>query len=139
MGLPVRQRRVLDHIDRTLRGSDPGLASLYAVFGRLTRDEEMPRIEQLRQGALAWLSWVSLILAAIGNRLHLHVRLRSRQRIILFYPLAVALAVGSIVVAARSGADRGCLPVRAVDAAKNVAKSTLCRQPSIMSPLTYGH
>ena len=43
MGLPVRQRRVLERIESTLRGSDPKLAALYAIFARLNRDEEMER------------------------------------------------------------------------------------------------
>lgn len=141
MGLPVRQRMALEDIDRALRRSDPRLAALYAIFGRLTRDEAMPRIEQLRRGTLAWLAWIGVALAVAGARLHLRVplRLRPRQRVILFYPLAIAVAVGSIVFAARSGSDRTCLPVRAAAAAKNVAKSSLCRPTSVVTPLTYGH
>ena len=56
MGLPVRQRRVLEEIESALKGSDPKLAALYAIFARLNRDEEMPRIEELRHRALATLA-----------------------------------------------------------------------------------
>ena len=136
MGLPVRQRMKLDHIDRALRGTDPKLAALYTVFGRLTRDEEIPRIEQLRHGIAARLAWLRLVLAAVGRRLH--IRFRPRQRIVLFYPLAIALTVGSIVLAVRSGPARSCLPTRTVAAAKNVAKSSLCRPPGYVPPLNYG-
>jgi 4-amino-4-deoxy-L-arabinose transferase-like glycosyltransferase len=136
MGLPVRQRMKLDHIDRTLRGTDPRLAALYAIFGRLTRDEEIPRFEQLRHGVMARLAWLRLVLAAIGRRLH--IRIRPRQRIVLFYPLAIALAVGSIVLAVRSGPAKSCIPTRTVAAAKNVARSSLCRSPSYAPPLNYG-
>lgn len=140
MGLPVRQRMALDDIDRALRGSDPRLAALYAIFGRLTKNEEIPRIEQLRHGALAWLAWIGVVLAAAAARLHLRnpTRHRPRQRVILFYPLAIAVAVGSIVLVARSGSDRTCLQDRTVAAAKNVAKSSLCRPQRVMSPLPYG-
>ncbi|MGH3300813.1 MAG: hypothetical protein ACRDOK_03840 [Streptosporangiaceae bacterium] len=138
MGLPVRQRMKLDHIDRTLRGTDPRLAALYAIFARLTREEEIPRIEQLRHGVMARLAWLRLVLAAIARRLHIRFRFRPRQRIVLFYPLAIALTVGSIVLAVRSGPTRSCLPVRSVAAAKNVAKSSLCRPPGYISPLNYG-
>jgi hypothetical protein len=159
MGLPARQRRVLDHIDRALRGSDPRLVAMYSIFDRLTRGEPLPRFEQLRSGLLTRLTLLVAILATIATHLHIRVGvrrpvrvgrrahangrvrakrrlwLRPRQRAILLYPLAIALTVGSIVLAARSGPDRGCLPVRAVAAAKNVAKSTLCPPGTLM----YGH
>lgn len=184
MGLPARQRRALDHIDRALRGSDPRLAAIYAIFGRLVQEEPLPRFEQLRSGLLARLARLGMILAALCSHLHIRfwarrrvrarthiragthsrartysraraqsrtraqsrartrvrprLRLRPRQRAILLYPLAIALAIGSIVLAARSGPDRNCLPVRAVAAAKNVAKSSLC-QPGTLRPVTYGH
>ena len=142
MGLPVRQRRALDHIDRALRGSDPRLAALYAIFGRLVREEPIPRFEQLRSGLLTRLALLGVIFAAIASHLHIRFRfrprLRPRQRAILLYPLAIALAIGSIVLAARSGPDRSCLPVRAVAAAKNVAKSSLCHPPGSLSPVMFG-
>jgi hypothetical protein len=137
MGLPVRQRRKLDHIDRTLRGTDPKLAAFYAIFGRLTRDEEIPRFEQLRHGLAARLAWLRLVLAAIARRLH--IRIRPRQRIVLFYPLAIALTVGSIVLAVRSGPVRACLPSRTAATAKNFTRANLCRPTSYTSPLNYGH
>jgi hypothetical protein len=144
MGLPVRQRRVLDRMDRTLRGTDPRLAALYAIFGRLTLGEEIPRFEQLRHGIvlrlgriMARFGWLRRILAAIGRRLHIR-RVLPRQRIVLFYPLAIALTVGSIVLAVRSGPVRSCMPVRTVAAGKNVARSHLCHDQRY-APLTYGH
>jgi hypothetical protein len=137
MGLPVRQRMKLDHIDRTLRGTDPKLAALYAIFGRLTREDEIPRFEQLRHGLAARLAWLRMILAAIGRRLH--IRFRRRQRIVLFYPLAIALTVGSIVLAVRSGPVKSCLPSRAAAAAKNVTRSNLCHPTSYITPVNYGH
>lgn len=163
MGLPVRQRRALDHIDRVLRGSDPRLVAMYSIFDRLARGEPLPRFEQLRSGLLTRLILLGAILGTIASHLHIRFRprrrvrvgqraqvrrragsrrllgLRPRQRAILLYPLAIALTVGSIVLAARSGPDRSCLPVRAVAAAKNiVARSSLC-PPGTVSPVTYGH
>jgi hypothetical protein len=136
MGLPVRQRMVLDRMDRTLQGTEPRLAALYAIFCKLTRDEEMPRFEQLRHGLSARLGWLRRALAFIIRPLH--TRFRRRQRIVLFYPLAIALAVGSIVLAVRSSPTKSCLPVRAAAATKNAAKSSPCG-PQDYVPLTYGH
>jgi hypothetical protein len=132
---------------------------MYSIFDRLARGEPLPRFEQLRSGLLTRLALLGAILATIASHLHIRararhpvqvgrggharrgararrrLRLRPRQRAILLYPLAIALTVGSIVLAARSGPDRGCLPVRAVAAAKNVAKSSLCPPGTLM----YGH
>lgn len=136
MGLPVRQRRVLGRIESTLRGSDPKLAALYAIFARLTRDEEMPRAEQLRHRALLVLAWLGRIPMVIGARLHF--RLVPRQRAVLLFPLAVALAVASIVFAVRSSSG-ACTPVKSVAATKTVTKTTnLCRTP-VLPGLTPGH
>jgi len=137
MGLPARQRRVLERIEGTLRGSDPRLAALYAIFARLTSDEEMPRIEQLRHSALAALARLQFLLAAFLARLH--IRLVPRQRAALFFPLAIALAAASIVFAARSSSGAGCTPARAAAAAIEAAKSKLCRPPATLSPLNFGH
>jgi hypothetical protein len=134
MGLPVRQRKVLERIENALRGSDPKLAALYAIFARLTRDEEMPRVEQLRHRALLVLAWLRLIPAAIGSRLHF--RLLPRQRAVLFFPLAIALAVTSIVFAARSSSGM-CTPTKSVAATKTVAKTDLCKTPPLTG-LNYG-
>jgi hypothetical protein len=109
MGLPARQRRMLGRIEIALRGSDPRLAALYSVFARLTRDEEMPRIEQLRHGIARVLLRTRLRLA--GLRAAVFGRLIPRQRAALFFPLALALAVAAIVFAARSGSGTNCAPV----------------------------
>ncbi len=134
MGLPVRQRRVLEHIESALRGSDPKLAALYAIFARLTRDEEMPRVEQLRHRALLKLAQLRLTLSRVGARLHF--RIMPRQRAVLFFPLAVALAVTSIVFAARSSSTN-CSPVKSVAATKTVAKTPLCKNPT-MPAMNFG-
>jgi hypothetical protein len=135
MGLPVRQRRVLERIEATLRRSDPKLASLYAIFGRLVQDEEMPGIEQLRHWALRLVAGLRFVpaLAGFGH----HLRLGPRQRAVLLFPLAIALAIASIVFAARSAS--GCTPVRTVAAAKYVARSKLCKPPTGVSNLYIGH
>jgi hypothetical protein len=50
MGLPAGQQRVLDSIEDALRAAEPRLASMYAIFARLTRGEAGPRREQLPDG-----------------------------------------------------------------------------------------
>jgi Protein of unknown function (DUF3040) len=69
MGLPARQRRRLENIEHKLRSSDPRLAAMFAIFGRLTRDEDMPRVEELRHRAAILALRMRLWLAAVGSRL----------------------------------------------------------------------
>jgi len=125
-------------MESTLTGSDPKLASLYAIFARLNRDEEMPRIEQLRHRALMVLARLRLTAAAVGARLHIPrlPRLQPRQRAVLFFPLAVAVAVVAIVFLARSSSGNSCTQIRATSAAQS--KSKLCRPPYSLSPLYVG-
>jgi len=78
MGLPARQRRVLEGIEDKLRASDPRLAAIFFIFGRLTRDEDMPRIEELRHRVAMLLLRTRFLLAAVGRRLS-RVRLRRRR------------------------------------------------------------
>lgn len=133
MGLPVRQRRVLERIESGLRGSDPRLAALYAIFARLTRDEEMPRIEQVRHRMLRAGIRFRLLLSGIGARFPF--RLVPRQPAVVFFPLAVAILVASIVVAAKFGHGTStCSPTRTVAASRYLVRTPLCR-----SELYLGH
>jgi hypothetical protein len=47
MSLPGGQQRVLDGIAEVLRTNEPRLASMFAIFTRLSKDEPPPRREQL--------------------------------------------------------------------------------------------
>ncbi|HEY1345884.1 MAG TPA: hypothetical protein VGF54_12910 [Streptosporangiaceae bacterium] len=47
MSLPACQERILSGIENALRACEPRLASRFAIFTRLTRDEEIPGTEQL--------------------------------------------------------------------------------------------
>ncbi len=138
MGLPVRQRRVLDRIEITLNGSDPKLAALYGIFARLNRDEEMPRMEQLRHGLQAVLARLHMVAAAIHSRLRIRwpFRLQPHQRVALYFPIAVAVAITAIVFVARANPGNSCAQTREQSTAHN--KSKLCRSPYSLSPLYLG-
>jgi hypothetical protein len=126
MGLPVRQRRVLDRIDSGLRGSDPRLATLYAIFARLNRDEEMPRIEQLRHRLVLLGARLRCGLTALGAGTL--GRLIPRQRALIFLPLALGLAVASVVLGIQSGSAPPCARVTPLAAAsRNQPQSKLCK------------
>lgn len=50
MSLSAREQQALNAIEERLTGSDPKLASLLAMFSRLTSGEEMPVREKVRAG-----------------------------------------------------------------------------------------
>ena len=133
MGLPARQRRVLVRIESTLRGSDPRLAALYAIFSRLTRDEEMPRIEQVRYGVRRAAARIGRLPGAVAARTR--IRLVPRQPAVLLLPLALILVALTIVLAAQSG--RSCTPVRSAGAMAKSARANVCRPPTLDTVL--GH
>jgi hypothetical protein len=82
--LPAGQQRVLDRIEVDLEGCEPRLRSMFAIFARLTRDDEAPRTESLRPRArlavparsvitltlLLGLVAVSVFMAVTGSTTH---------------------------------------------------------------------
>ena len=70
MGLPASQQRVLDRIESALQVCEPRLASMFAIFTRLTRGEAVPQTESLPAGArLGWnrrFVAIPLVLAFVG-------------------------------------------------------------------------
>jgi hypothetical protein len=131
MGLPARQRRTLGRIESALRGSDPRLSALYSIFARLTRDEEIPRIEQLRHGLAALSARFRLRLASLGTRAVR--RVVPRQKAVLLFPLALCLLIATVVLAVRTGKGPSCTPVVPVAAAtSHIPANKVCRgQPAI--------
>lgn len=134
MGLPARQRRALDGIESGLRISDPRLAAMFFIFGRLTRDEDMPRIEELRHRLAIMRLRIRLGLAAAGRRLTFSRRRREPARagrravpgsrtsrwrpMAMFFPLALVLMSASIFVAYRFGGAPRCSSTQTVATAR---------------------
>ena len=136
MGLPARQRRILERIEGALRGSDPRLAALFSIFSRLNRDEEMPRIEQVRARA-------AIILARVGYRLVSFARWfgaprRAKLRAALFFPVALAIVASAIVVGAGfPSANRCTAAPRTAGTAHNSARLRACT-PVAANPAVIG-
>jgi hypothetical protein len=57
MSLPPRQARVLERIEHSLLACDPHLRSMFATFAKLTRGEEMPRLEELGSRSSPLRAW----------------------------------------------------------------------------------
>jgi len=98
MGLPTRQRKILERIEHALRGSDPRLAALFSIFTRLTSDEEMPRIEQVRAKATMFLLRIRYRLVAFAR--WFAAPRRARLRTALFFPVALAIVASAMLAGA---------------------------------------
>ena len=57
MSLPARRQRALDRIGYWLHVCEPHPKSMFAIFTKLTWDEEMPRLEELRLRSLPFPRW----------------------------------------------------------------------------------
>jgi len=57
MSLPARQERILGRMAHSLHASEPHLTSMFAIFTRLARDEDLPRLEALDPWSLPFWGW----------------------------------------------------------------------------------
>jgi hypothetical protein len=127
MGLPVRQRRILETIENALRGSDPRLAALFSIFARLNRDEEMPRLEQVRARAAMVIARLGRPLARFGR--WLGAPARARLRTALFFPIALAIVASAVLVGAGFPSSSRCpVPQRTARAAQASTRARICAQ-----------
>jgi hypothetical protein len=109
MGLPVGQRRSLDEIEDSLRAADPQLASLFTIFTRLNRDDEMPGREQLRAEAAGLWGWLRIRSAAAGH--WLTASRGARLRTAVFFPMALAAMTCAMFLGAGSSGSPRCMSV----------------------------
>jgi len=138
VSLPARQQRVLDRIERKLVASDPLLHSWFAIFSRLTRDEDMPRIEEVRARLTRFGNWISRRTAPVRRRIP---RPSARVKAILFFPVALAAMVGALIIGASGPAMQRCASTVRYPAAELVVKARQCRlsQVSMVHAPLFGH
>jgi len=136
VGLPASQRKILGRIENALRGSDPRLAALFSIFTRLTRDEELPRIEQIRARA-------AVIMARIGHRLAACGRwfgapARARLRTALFFPIALAIVAAAVLLGAGfPNSSRCATPQRTTKVVPSSARARICTR-GLVNPAILG-
>lgn len=96
VSLPSYQQTVLNGMDRALEDRDPRLATMFAIFTRLTRDDGPPVTERLARGA---------------NHVRFTLRGTLRQAPAAIPILLVAcLMVGIIVLGITTASGRSCPP-----------------------------
>jgi len=115
MTLPASQQHLLDGIAGELRTTEPRLAGMFAVFTRLTRDEALPRAEQLEAGPRAprrWLSWLShrrqRALASGSGRSRPRRLISGTRVLLLLIPLSLMGLVIALVGTSTPNARAAC-------------------------------
>jgi hypothetical protein len=132
VSLPWSQERVLDRIEGRLRDSDPRLMALFTIFTRLTREEEMPRIEELRALLTRfriWFSWHTAPLRRIARR-------RSeRMRAVVFFPMALAAMSCALIISVSSHGAPRCWSASKAPAAELIVKAKQCKLSLVRMPV----
>jgi len=112
VSLPACQQRALDGIETALQVREPRLASMFAIFTRLAKDEAVPRTESLRaETRVAW-SWLGGLTAT--------------RRTIVAIPLVLGFMVLLIFLITNSSAAHACGPVGGLHAGA-VAQTRSCQ------------
>ena len=128
MSLPAGQQRVLDGIGEALRRTEPRLASMFAIFTRLSKDEPPPRREQLAaRGPFASLAaaWRRPPRWDISGADISRV-MRTRRMMLFVSELAIAFVVLAALVGLTARGPAGCASTpRQAAAALRMA----CRAP----------
>lgn len=108
MSLPASQQRILDGIADALRISEPRLASMFAMFTRLTKNEAAPWREQLPRRRLRD------VLTAIKIRCSGR-SCGARWFALRLSQLALGLVLAGLVISMTSHRPAGCIgsPTRA--------------------------
>lgn len=131
MTLPVSQQRTLDRIDRMLRDSDPRLVALFAIFTRLTRDEELPRIEEIR----ARLTRIGGVIVRRAEPVRRHTpRIPSRVKAILLFPAALAALACALLIGNSGPAAHRCATTVRAPAAELIVRARQCRLTLARTP-----
>jgi hypothetical protein len=110
--LPACQQRALDGIESGLQACEPRLASMFAIFTRLAKDEAVPRTESLRAETRVARSWLHGLTAT--------------PRAILAIPLILGFMALVVFLAMNGPAAHGCGPVGGLRAAA-VAQAKSCQ------------
>lgn len=114
MSISEREQHALESIEDDLARTGPKLASMLAMFARLTAGEEMPPRERVRRAVVAPAGATGAHARATGRagRRPVRPRLGRLPAWVLFFAIAIALIVATAVI--RSSAGRStCMPVRA--------------------------
>jgi hypothetical protein len=137
MTLPAGEQRVLDRIENSLRATEPRLASMYAIFTRLTSNESWPRREQLpdRRGWRGGAAWIGRVLSPrlIAVAIIPRGSKRLARALVLAQMVAVVAVLGLLIGLASHTVRTACHGVARVPSTLTKAHALDC-QPQLGYP-----
>lgn len=111
MSLRACQQRVLDRIERSLHVSEPHLTSMFAVFTKLTGDEDMPRLEELQPRSLPFPGWRKrLVEGTDGPRCLATGAAGARLRALLLIPVMLLVLAPAVLFGLALRSQSPCGP-----------------------------
>lgn len=115
MSLPACQQRELDRIEESLHASEPRLASMFAMFTRLTRGEAPAATERLPSAPRWW---------------------RSTRQLSMFVliPIMAAIATSGVLLGVTTRGAQACGAVYAAGRAVAVRSVASCARPLPVNP-----
>lgn len=122
MSLPAAQQRILVKIEGRLRDSDPRLSSLFVIFSRLTRDEAMPWLEQVKRRPLA-----DRLLPVTTRLRRLHRNPVARIRTLLLLPAALTAMLCTLAMTTGFPSHRSTPAAKSSVARELIVKTKACR------------
>ena len=111
MSISEREQETLDSIEDGLTRSAPKLASMLAMFSRLTADEEMPTREPTRWAARGLRTGVTAAAGRVGSDRVRRLHLGRMARGWLWIVAAAALLALALTLSHGTGRST-CIPVR---------------------------
>jgi hypothetical protein len=109
MSLPVSEQRALDRIACGLRASEPRLASMFAMFSKLSKDDRPPLQEQLSPGRLRWARLTTRLRHPARHRGPGRAQARHRRlRLLICSHIAAAAVLLGVLIVVLNSAHAGC-------------------------------
>jgi hypothetical protein len=141
MSLPARQQRVLGRIEHSLHADDPRLRSMFAIFTKLTRGQQMPRLELLESRSWPRRYWRQRLTrrrregraaSGAGSTHAPGVRMRA----ILLVPVMLAALAAAVFLGLGGRTVSGCGPAaRPQHSASELGRPRACLP--VRQPLAY--
>jgi hypothetical protein len=131
VSLPASQQRMLNRIDRMLRDSDPRLVALFSIFTRLTWDEEIPRIEEVRARLARFSGWIARRTEPVRRSIP---RPSARIRAILVFPAALAAVACALLIGGSGPAVHRCAATVRAPAHELIIMARQCRLTLARTP-----
>ena len=115
MSLPARQERVLGRMADSLHASEPHLTWMFAIFNKLARDEDMPRLEALDAWSLPFWGWRQRLLrprreGRAASDAGPAYPPGTRMRAILLVPIILAALASAVFLSLGGRSVNGCGP-----------------------------